>query len=56
MVALTPAAIGIICFFAVFWTLPIAWLSGTAAAGAIALIDSIGNLGHFWSLKPAWFG
>jgi MFS transporter, ACS family, tartrate transporter len=47
MVALTLAAIGIFCIFAVFWTLPTAWLSGTAAAGAIALINSIGNLAGF---------
>ena len=47
MVALTIAAIGIFCCFAVFWTLPTAWLSGTAAAGAIALINSIGNLAGF---------
>jgi hypothetical protein len=44
MVVLTVAAIGVFCTFAVFWTLPTAWLSGTAAAGAIALINSIGNL------------
>ena len=47
MVVLTVAAIGIFCTFAVFWTLPTAWLSGTAAAGAIALINSIGNLAGF---------
>jgi MFS transporter, ACS family, tartrate transporter len=47
MVALTFAAIGVFCVFAVFWTLPTAWLSGTAAAGAIALINSIGNLAGF---------
>jgi MFS transporter, ACS family, tartrate transporter len=47
MVVLTLAAIGIFCIFAVFWTLPTAWLSGTAAAGAIALINSIGNLAGF---------
>ena len=35
------------CTFGVFWTLPTAWLSGTAAAGAIALINSIGNLAGF---------
>src|SRR3981081_1126603 len=44
MVALIVAAIGIFGTFAVFWTLPTAWLSGTAAAGAIALINSIGNI------------
>jgi MFS transporter, ACS family, tartrate transporter len=47
MAVLTVAAIGIFCTFAVFWTLPTAWLSGTAAAGAIALINSIGNLAGF---------
>jgi MFS transporter, ACS family, tartrate transporter len=47
MVALIAAAIGTFCTFAVFWTLPTAWLSGTAAAGGIALINSIGNLAGF---------
>ncbi|WP_029584281.1 MFS transporter [Bradyrhizobium sp. URHD0069] len=47
MIVLTVAAIGIFCTFAVFWTLPTAWLTGTAAAGAIALINSIGNLAGF---------
>jgi len=47
MVALTVAAIGVFCTFGVFWTLPTAWLSGTAAAGAIALINSTGNLAGF---------
>jgi MFS transporter, ACS family, tartrate transporter len=30
-----------------FWTLPTAFLTGSAAAGGIALINSIGNLGGF---------
>ncbi len=47
MIALTFAAIGVFCIFALFWTLPTAFLSGTAAAGAIALINSIGNLAGF---------
>lgn len=47
MIALVVAAIGVFCTFGVFWTLPTAWLSGTAAAGAIALINSIGNLAGF---------
>jgi nitrate/nitrite transporter NarK len=47
MMVLTVAAIGIFCTFGVFWALPTAWLSGTAAAGAIALINSIGNLAGF---------
>jgi MFS transporter, ACS family, tartrate transporter len=47
IIALIVAAIGTFCTFAVFWTLPTAWLSGTAAAGGIALINSIGNLAGF---------
>jgi D-galactonate transporter len=47
MVALIAAAIGTFGTFAVFWTLPTAWLSGTAAAGGIALINSVGNLAGF---------
>jgi MFS transporter, ACS family, tartrate transporter len=47
MVVLTIAAIGVFCTFGTFWTLPTAWLSGTAAAGAIALINSLGNLAGF---------
>ena len=31
----------------VFWTLPTTFLSGTAAAGGIAIINSIGNLSGF---------
>ncbi len=31
----------------VFWTMPAALLSGTAAAAGIALVNSIGNLGGF---------
>jgi MFS transporter, ACS family, tartrate transporter len=47
MVVLTIAAIGVFCTFGTFWALPTAWLSGTAAAGAIALINSLGNLAGF---------
>src|ERR1700737_3810114 len=47
MIVLPVAAIGVVCPFRVFWTLPTAWLSGTAAAGAIALINSVGNLAGF---------
>ena len=47
MVALTLAAIGIFCTFALFWTLPTAFLSGASAAAGIALINSIGNLAGF---------
>lgn len=36
-------------FLPVFWCLPSARLSGLAAAGGIALINSIGNLGGFFA-------
>jgi MFS transporter, ACS family, tartrate transporter len=41
------AAIGIYGAKAPFWPLPSMFLTGTAAAGGIALINSIGNLGGF---------
>jgi MFS transporter, ACS family, tartrate transporter len=47
LVTLSVAAIGIWCALPVFWALPTAFLTGTAAAGAIALINSFGNLGGF---------
>ena len=31
----------------VFWTLPTAFLTGAAAAGGIAMINSVGNIGGF---------
>ena len=45
--ALSIAAAGIWGTFGPFWAMPPEFLSGTAAAGAIALINSIGNLGGF---------
>jgi D-galactonate transporter len=48
LVALTIGAIGIYAALPTFWTLPTAMLSGTAAAGGIALINSIGNLGGYF--------
>jgi nitrate/nitrite transporter NarK len=47
MVALTIASIGIFSALPIFWTLPTAILTGTAAAGGIAFINSVGNLGGF---------
>jgi ACS family tartrate transporter-like MFS transporter len=47
VVALSVAAAGIWSAVPVFWSLPTTFLSGTAAAGAIALINSFGNLGGF---------
>ena len=47
MVALSVAGFGIFGCLAVFWTLPTAFLSGSAAAAGIAAINSIGNLAGF---------
>jgi sugar phosphate permease len=41
------AAIGFVSVQPLFWTLPTGYLGGAAAAGGIALINSIGNLGGF---------
>jgi D-galactonate transporter len=49
LAALTLATIGIMSAFAVFWALPTAILSGTAAAAGIAWINSVGNLGGYAS-------
>jgi MFS transporter, ACS family, tartrate transporter len=47
MIALTLASVGVFCTFALFWTLPTAFLSGAAAAGGIALVNALGNLAGF---------
>ena len=46
-VAFSVAGFGIFGAFPVFWTLPTTFLSGAAAAGGIAIINSIGNLAGF---------
>jgi MFS transporter, ACS family, tartrate transporter len=45
IVGLVVVSIGVNAFLPVFWCLPSAILRGSAAAGGIALINSIGNLG-----------
>jgi D-galactonate transporter len=47
MLALSAAAIGIFASLPMIWTLPTAFLSGAAAAGGIAVINSVGNLSGF---------
>src|SRR5205814_1409754 len=47
MAALSIAGFGIFGCLPIFWTFPAAFLSGAAAAGGIALINSIGNLAGF---------
>jgi MFS transporter, ACS family, tartrate transporter len=54
LLTLSIAAAGIWGGLGPFWALPTTYLSGTAAAGGIALINSIGNLGGF--LGPALVG
>jgi MFS transporter, ACS family, tartrate transporter len=41
------AAVGTFAPMAVWWSYPTTFLSGTAAAGAVGLINSMGNLGGF---------
>ena len=48
MVGLTLAFAGLKSTLGPFWALSTAFLSGTAAAGGIALINSVGNLGGFF--------
>ena len=47
MIAFTIGACGVFGALPVFWTLPTAVLSGSAAAAGIAVINSIGNLSGF---------
>ena len=45
MVGLIITLAGMKSMLPTFWTVPTAMLSGTAAAGGIALINSVANLG-----------
>jgi MFS family permease len=47
MVAVSITAVGICCALPTFWALPSTFLAGTAAAGGIALINSLGNISGF---------
>lgn len=47
LTTLSIAAFGIWGTLGPFWTLPTAFLRGTAAAGGIALVNSVGNCGGF---------
>jgi len=49
MAALTLATMGILTTLPLFWSLPTAFLAGTAAAAGIGLINSLGNLAGFAS-------
>ena len=47
MIALSVASFGIFASLPIIWTFPTAFLSGPAAAGGIAVVNSIGNLSGF---------
>ena len=47
LLAMVVAAMGVFSAQATFWTLPTSFLVGSGAAGGIAMINSIGNLGGF---------
>jgi sugar phosphate permease len=52
---LSLASLGILSALSVFWSLPTAFLSGTAAAGGLALINAFGNLaGYLSPVLVAW--
>jgi ACS family tartrate transporter-like MFS transporter len=45
LVGLCLAQTGMMCMLPVFWTIPTAFLTGAAAAGGIAMINSVANIG-----------
>lgn len=54
VVLLSVASIGIYSVLSLFWTIPSAYLHGSAAAGGIALISAIGSFGG--AVCPAFVG
>lgn len=54
LIFLSLAAAGVMTCTPLFWSLPTALLSGTAAAAGIALINSVGNLAGF--VSPSLIG
>ncbi len=54
MTGMTVALIGITSARAIFWTIPTRFLTGIAAAGGLAYINSIGTLGGF--IGPSLMG
>ncbi|HEX3860831.1 MAG TPA: MFS transporter [Stellaceae bacterium] len=47
LIGLTIALVGVTSARAIFWTVPTSFLTGVAAAGGLAFINSIGTLGGF---------
>jgi MFS transporter, ACS family, tartrate transporter len=55
IIGFTLGAVGLYSSLPLFWTLPTALLTGSAAAGGIALINSVGNLsGYFGPSVMGW--
>jgi MFS family permease len=48
MVALTVGISGVFCYVSVFWAVPSAMLTGSAAAAGLAMINGVANLGSFY--------
>jgi MFS family permease len=48
LIGLCLAQTGMMSMLPVFWTLPTAFLTGVAAAGGIAMINSVANIGGFF--------
>jgi MFS family permease len=47
LAAMTVALVGTICARTIFWTIPVRFLTGAAAAGGLAFINSVGAIGGF---------
>ena len=55
IIFLSIAALGVIGSMPLFWPLPSAFLTGTAAAAGIGIVNSLGNLGGFVGPNvPVW--
>jgi nitrate/nitrite transporter NarK len=54
MIGMTVALIGITSARSIFWTIPTRFLTGIAAAGGLAFINSLGTLGGF--IGPSMMG
>ena len=54
MIGMNLATVGVVTAVPMFWALPTSFLGGIAAAAGIALVNSTGNLGGFFS--PAIIG
>ena len=48
LIGLALVSLGVLSWLAIFWTFPTSFLSGAAAAGGIAAINSLGNLGGYF--------